>query len=280
MLKRKWRLAVVATGSILIAAGCSMPGDDGGDAAKSETAPAAEQAPADEGAGAGDDAGAEGSAGGDGTDAQSKGPNLDDIPDPVAEVNGSKVTKDEFVSVFEGQFQQMSMQAQSSGQPVDEEKLKEQSIEGLVGAELLEQEAEKRGLKASDKEIDASLAEFAKTNQVSTDEFVAKMGEQGMDRAAVMDQIEKQLIVEKLIDDEYGEFTPSDKEVQAAYDQVSQQQSMMGGAQGGQTGGQQLPPLEQVRPQVEEQVKSEKQAQNMQSLSEKLRKDADVTVHL
>lgn len=271
MLKRKWRLAVVATGSVLIAAGCSMPGDggDGGDAAKSEPVAAAEQAPAGEAADA------------EGADAQSSGPNLDGIPDPVAEVNGSKVTKDEFVSVFKGQYQQMSMQAQTSGQPVDEEKLKQQSIEGLVGAELLEQEAEKRGIKASDKEVDASLAEFAKTNQVSPDEFVAKMGEQGMDRAAVMAQIKKQLIVEKLVDDEYGEFTPSDKEVQAAYDQVSQQQSMMGGQGGGAQGGaQQLPPLEQVRPQVEEQLKTEKQAKNMQTMSEKLRKDADVTVHL
>lgn len=263
MLKRKWQLVAVAAGSVLIAAGCTMPGDDGEDTAQAQPA-AAEQSTED------------GSASQDAQD-PAAGPNTDDIPDPVAEVNGTEISKDEFVSVFEGQYQQMSMQAQTSGQPVDEEQLKQQSIEGLVGTALLEQEAEKRGIKASDKEIDDSLAEFAETNQVSTDEFVAKMGEQGMDREAVMDQIEKQLRVEKLVTDEYGEFTPSDQEVQAAYDQVAQQQSMMGGAQGG---GQQLPPLEQVRPEVEEQLKSEKQAKDMQTLSEELREGADVTVHL
>src|SRR5699024_5175170 len=154
------------------------------------------------------------------------------------------ISKDEFVTVFEGQYQQMAMQAQMSGQPVDEEQLKQQSVEGLVGTELLEQEAADRGLEASESEIDAELEEFAETNQVSTEE--------------------------------YGEFTPSEEEVQSAYDQAGQQQSMMG-AQGG---GQELPPLEEVRGDVEEQLKSEKQAQDMQTLFEELREDADITVNL
>lgn len=276
MLKRKWRLVAVAAGSVLIAAGCTMPGDGGDETAQAQPAAAEQESETGPGSDAGGSAGDDAKTGEPAKDSAA-GPNTDDIPDPVAEVNGTEVSKKEFVSVFEGQYQQMSMQAQSSGQPVDEEKLKQQSIEGLVGTVLLDQEAEKRGLKASDKEMDESLAEFAKTNKVSTDEFVAKMGEQGMDREAVMDQIEKQIRVDKLIADEYGEYKPTDKEVQAAYDQVAQQQQQMGGAQGG---GQQLPPLEQVRPEVEEQIKSEKQAKDMQKMSEKLRKDADVTVHL
>lgn len=270
MLTRKLRLVAVAAGSVLIAAGCSVGGGD--DAAQPEPQAAEQQAPTGEAGPAGGD----GPAGADGS-GQAGGPNTDDIPAVVAEVNGTEITKDEFVSVFEGQYQQMSMQAQTSGQPVDEAKLKQQSLDGLVGTELLEQEATDRGLEVSDAERDASLEEFAANNQVSPDEFVAKMGEQGLDRAAVMDQIEKQRLVEKLITDEYGEFSPTEQEVQAAYDQVAQQQSMMGG---GQAGGQQLPPLEQVRPQVEEQLQSQKQAQDMQTLSDELRKDADVTVHL
>lgn len=263
MLARKARLAVAAAGAVLIVAGCSTAGD-GDEASGPESQAATEQTQGD-------------AADGDGAQAQSGAPNLDDIPDPVAEVNGTAISKNEFVSVFEGQYQQMSMQAQSTGQPVDEEQLKEQSLDGLVGVELLQQEAEKRGIEVTDQEIDESLAEFAETNQASTDEFIAKMGEQGLDRDDVLDQIEKQLRAEKLIADEFGEYSPTDDEIKAAYDQVAQQQAMMGG---GQAAGQQVPPLEQVRPQVEEQVKNEKQAQQMQTLSDSLREGAKVDVHL
>lgn len=260
MLVKKMRLAVAAAGAVLIVAGCGAAGGDEGSGGEPQAATEQTQSDAD-----GD--------GGDG--AQSGAPNLDDIPDPVAEVNGTAISKDEFVSVFEGQYQQMSMQAQATGQPVDEDQLKQQSLDGLVGVELLQQEAENRGIEVTDAEIDESLAEFAETNQVSTDEFVAQMGQQGLDREGVLDQIEKQLRAEKLITDEFGEFSATDEEIQAAYDQVAQQQMMMGGGEAAE-----LPPLEQVRSQVEEQLRSETQAQQMQTLSDSLREGAEITVNL
>lgn len=258
MLNRTWRAAVVAAGAALVAAACGIGGDD-------EAAQPPEQAEQSEVLA-------------DGQDAAADGPDLSDIPDPVAEVNGAEISRDEFVSVFENQYQQMSMQAQMSGQPVDEEQLKQLAADGLVGTELLLQEADDRGLEASDDEIQAELARFAETNQVSEDEFVEAMGEQGMDRDQVMDQIERQLIVEKLLIDEYGEFTATDAEVEAAYQEIADQQAAMGGM-GGQAGGG-LPPLEQVRDEVEEQLLAEQQAEAMETLSQELRADADVTMHL
>ncbi|MDZ4235897.1 MAG: SurA N-terminal domain-containing protein [Dietzia sp.] len=64
------------------------------------------------------------------------------------------MSKDEFVTVFEGQYQQMAMQAQMTGQPVDEDQLRSQTLEGLVGSELLRQEALERGLEVSDAELE------------------------------------------------------------------------------------------------------------------------------
>src|SRR5699024_9190011 len=46
-------------------------------------------------------------------------PDLDDVPDVVAEVNGEEVSKDEFAEVYEQQFQQQAMQAQMSGEGGD-----------------------------------------------------------------------------------------------------------------------------------------------------------------
>ncbi|MEV8222004.1 MULTISPECIES: SurA N-terminal domain-containing protein [Dietzia] len=263
MRTRTWRSAVAAAGLVLVVAGCGAGGDDdeGGAAQTQAAAEQSEQAaePGQE------------------SEQSADGPDTSDIPDPVAEVNGTEISRDEFLSVFENQYQQMSMQAQMSGQPVDEAQLKELTTDGLIGTELLTQEAGTRGIEVSDEEIQAELAVFAERNQVSTDEFVEAMGGQGLDRAAVLDQIDKQLRVQKLITDEYGVFEATDAEVQAAYEQVAQQQAMSGG---GAAGGGGLPPLEQVRGQVEEQVRAEKEAGAMEELSQKLRADADVTVHI
>lgn len=257
MRTRTWRAAVAAAGLALVVAGCGAGGDDDEGGATQPQA-AAEQS--EQAAGAGADG-----------DASAQGPDTSDIPDPVAEVNGTEISRDEFLSVFENQHQQMTMQAQMTGQPVDEAQLKQLTTDGLIGTELLTQEAEKRGIDVSDDEVQTELATFAERNQVSTDEFVEAMGGQGMDREAVLDQIDKQLRVQKLIAAEYGGFEATDAEIQKSYDQVRQQQEAAGGG---------VPPLAQVRDQVAEQVRAEKEAAAMEELSQKLRAGADVTVHL
>ena len=281
MSRRNWKSATVAVGAVLLVAGCGAGG--GGD---DDNAPAAGQQAAAEQAGPGSDSdpsagGPEGSEGAEKPGAEAEGPDLSDIPDPVAVVNGTEISRDEFVSVFEGQYQQMSMQAQMTGQPVDEEQLKKIASDGLVGTVLLEQEAVKRGLEVSDAEIDAELKKFAETNKVSPDEFVAAMGEQGLDRQGVLDQIAKQLRVDKLMVDEYGEPQITDQQVEKAYATIAEQQASAGGQPGaGMPGGGQVPPLEEVRDQVKEQLRAEAQAGNMETMSTKLREGADVKVHI
>src|SRR5699024_9037126 len=70
-------------------------------------------------------------------------PDLEGMPDIVADVNDGEVTKEDFEATYQQQFQQMAMQAQMSGQNMDEidqDELKEQTADGLVGQELLMQE--------------------------------------------------------------------------------------------------------------------------------------------
>ena len=246
------KLAAVVTAAALVAAACT-PGD--GDPA-AQDGPPSSASQAQEPAAAPD----------------SDVPDTADIPDPVAEVNGTPIAKSAFVNVLRGQQQQ----AQLAGATVDQDDLREQALEGLVGVELLRQEATARGIDVTDAEVDEALAGFAAANQVSTDEFVTTMGEQGMDRDGVLEQIRTQLAVEKLVADEYGEVQPGEDEVRAAYDRVAAQQA----AAGAQGGSAQVPPFEQVRDQVEAQVRAEKEAGYMQEFSEKLRGDARVDVHL
>jgi len=204
-------------------------------------------------------------------------PDLSGIPEVVAEVNGEEVTKDEFVSTYEAQFQQASMQAQmGGGEPPDEEKLKKQTADGLVDTELLRQEAEDRGISVSDKQVDQKLTELAKQNQLgSAKAFLQALEKQGTSEEQAREQVETQVLVEGLVADEAGDVEPSEQELRKLYQQVKQQQ-----AQSGQKGGQKVPPFAKVKPQLEEQALAQKQGQIAQKLVDGLREDADITVNL
>src|SRR5699024_1110690 len=56
-------------------------------------------------------------------------PDLDDIPDVVATVDGEDVTKDDFEMVYTQQFQLQAMYAQMSGEEIDEDELKDQVLD-------------------------------------------------------------------------------------------------------------------------------------------------------
>ena len=58
---------------------------------------------------------------------------VSDVPDVVATVNGEEITREEFVPVYETQFQQLAMQQQATGEEVDQASLKQQTAEQLVG---------------------------------------------------------------------------------------------------------------------------------------------------
>ncbi len=204
-------------------------------------------------------------------------PDLKDIPDVVAEVNGQEIPKNEFVEAYKGQFQQLAMQSQSSGQPLDQDQLKKQTVESMIGRELLVQEADNRDFVASEKDVNGTLNELAKQNGLkSADEFMAAHKKQGMNEEEVRSELETQVKVDQLIADEAGNTRPTEKEVRQLYDQLSAQQQS--GGDGGQ--GSKIPPFDQVRPQLEEQVKAQKEAKAAETLVTGFRKDADVTVNL
>lgn len=254
MRKNKWLLGVTLPISMVALAACSGTDEK---PATEETSAAAEKSP---------DAAAQGAK-----------PNTDDIPEIVAKVNGDTITKADFVPLYETQYQQMQLQAQQSGQPVDEKQLKKQTAENLVSTKVLTQEADKRNIAVTDKDVEKALSESAKSSQMSTEDFLSAMKKQGMDEAKVNSELKSQLKIEQLVDDEYGEFKASDEEIGQAYEQAKMQQEQMG-QQGGQPA--QVPELEEMRPQLEEQVKSQKANEATQEYAGKLRKKADVTINL
>ncbi len=248
-------LGLVTAAAMLTLSACGGGDSDSADAGKDASSSAS---PSD---------GADASAGAE--------PDLEGIPDVVAEVNGEEVTKEEFTPIYEAAFQQAAMQAQMSGEAPDEEALKKQTVDDLVDTELLVQEADARGLSVSDEDIDAELSDLAQQNQMgSAEELLAAVEKQGVTEEQARSQVETQVLVEQLVADEDGSAEPTEKELRAIYAQAKQQQ-----AQSGQT-GQKIPPFAEVRDQIEEQARSQQVGEVAQALVDGLRKDADITVNL
>lgn len=276
---RTMGMAIGATGFALTVAACGGSGD-------SEAAPEGQGSPAAE---QGQDPAAEGGAAEGGAPGGEQGaqpePDLEDVPDVVADVNGTEITKDEFSGVYESQFQQMAMQSQASGQEVDQDQLKSDTLDSLIGVELLEQEADDRGIEVSDSQVDEALTETAEQNQMGADEFLAAMEQQGMPEDEVRSQVASQETVGQLVEDENGGFEASEDELKEAYEQAKSQQEQMPqqpqqGQQGGAPQQQEMPPFEDMKPQLEQQVTQQKEAKATDELATELREDADVTVNL
>ncbi|ANU20440.1 peptidylprolyl isomerase [Planococcus plakortidis] len=201
-------------------------------------------------------------------------PDLEGVPEVVAEVNGEEVSKEEFETAYTGQFQQAAMQAQMSGQEIDQDQLKNQLAESMVGQKLLVQEAENQELTASNEEVDETLEQLAQQNGLeSKDEFLTALSEQGMAEDEVMSQVETQVKVDQLIAEAAGDTKPSNEELKAAYEQVKAQQEQMGSEE-------ELPAFDELKPELEEQVKMQKENEATQTLVAELREKGDVTINL
>ena len=209
---------------------------------------------------------------------QAQEPDLEGVPDVVAEVNGEEVTKDEFAAAYSAQLQQATVQAQASGQQPDADAVKKQTADILVDTELLTQEAESRDIVVSDQDVDDELAALAKQNQLaSADELLAALEKQGTTEDQARSPVETQVLVEQLVADETGPVEPTEKDLRTIYQQAKQQQAQMG-QQGGQQ--QKLPPYDKVKPQLEEQAKTDQIGKVAQAMIKDLRKDADITINL
>ncbi|MPV36364.1 SurA N-terminal domain-containing protein [Georgenia subflava] len=222
--------------------------------------------------------GAAGQAPGAGEQPEMPEPDLAGIPEVVAEVNGEQIGKEDFVAAYEGQFQQMAMQAQMAGEDLDQDQLKKQTAENLVGTELLVQEADRRELTATQEQMDSTLDELAQQNGLgSAEEFLNALGEQGMPEDEVRAQLEMQVKLDQLVAEEAGDTAPTEDELRALYDQMVGQQEQLA-PEGGE--GAETPPFEEMRPQLEQQLRSQKEGEAAQALVGELREGADVTIHV
>lgn len=256
---KKWLSSLTIIGSLMLLTACNgdeEAAEDTGSAEESE----APQSKGEEGAAA--------------EQPEMPEPDLEGVPDVVAEVNDTKIEKAEFEEAYNMQFQQMAMMSQMSGEEVNQDDLKKQVADGLVSQELLIQEADNRELEVTEEDTNGVLDSLVEQNGMeSQDDLFAAFEEQGMPKDEVMTQVDMQVKVDKLIAEEAGDIEPSKEEMQEIYDaQVAQMEQM--------ETEEEPPSFEELEPQLKEQVVMQKEGEAAQALVADLKESADVTMHL
>lgn len=264
------RLSALALAGALVLGACSDASTDDGSASTA----AVDSSDAT----AGDDASATTGPGTDGGDQAAATLDTDDLPDPVAEVNGEQISKDDFLTAFETQREGARQQAEMGGMPVDETALRDEVVELLVDTELLDQESERLGLTATEEEVDAELETLvAQSGAPSSEDLLDVLSEQGFDEAQVREELERIVLIDKLVAERGGVEQPEEQELKDYYEELTGQSADDDQVTGDPAAA---PAYDQVRDMLADQLTQEREIASLTSLLEELRQDADITTHI
>lgn len=179
----------------------------------------------------------------------------------IATVNGEEITQND-LSFELNQIKQSNPQAGET----DSEKLKQSVLSSIINQTLLLQEAQKQGISASDKKVNESYQQIVKSFQDQSS-FEKVLEKRNLTKADLKENIRDQQVIQEYIKNNINaeQVTVTDKEIQERYNQLksgTQQQN--------------IPSLDEVKNQIKQQLKNEKQNLMTQKLIDNLKKSADI----
>ncbi len=182
---------------------------------------------------------------------------------PVAKVNGEMIAKSEFNSEVE-QFAKISrLQGADYSSEQALASFREQALETLINTELLRQAALEKGVDASKEDVDAKINEIK--DEVGGEEaLVVTMAEFGVTEKSLRRDIENGILIQKLV--------IGVDEIEVTEDEVNVFYAQTGGVEAG------VPPLEDVREQVVQQIRYEKEQQKIGIYIKDLREQAEIEI--
>ncbi|WP_421384827.1 SurA N-terminal domain-containing protein [Bacillus salacetis] len=172
---------------------------------------------------------------------------------------------------------QTQMQYQQMGQdPTSEElapKLKESTIDSLIGQTLLLQEAEKHGYKASDEEIQKEI-DTLKANYEDEEQFEEILKSNGLTMDELKSEVANNIKYTAYIDNELEVEEVKDEDVKAYYDQYAEQSS------GSEDTEAQMPEFDEVKDQIRQQLERQKTQEVLAAEVEKLKENASIEIKI
>ena len=193
--------------------------------------------------------------------------NLVELPDVVARVNGEEVSRAE-LELLEAQIavgQQIELTALDSASP---QQLQAQAIETLVSNALIRQAAQASGAVASEADVDAQITTI-KGQFADEAQYQAALSAEGITESVLRSQIATDIAVGAYLEQtvDFDSVVVSQEEINAVYQQEAAVTA-------------ELPPLAEVRDQIEAFISQQKQRELVAALVQELRADAEVQILL
>ncbi|MCD5382087.1 MAG: SurA N-terminal domain-containing protein [Candidatus Pacebacteria bacterium] len=185
----------------------------------------------------------------------------------VATINGAKVTHGEYQTSILEITQNATAQGADVSDPLVQQQIAEQALTALVNTELLVQKAHAEGHTATPEQVDIEYANLAE--QVGgTEVLMQKLEELNLTDADLRENIAEQVVITAYLDTAVSAeaLAVTDEDIATFYTSIA--------ANGD------APPLEEIRPFLEEQLIAGKQQEFVTELIDTLRAEADVEITL
>lgn len=182
----------------------------------------------------------------------------------VATVNGVKISRLDFDSTLRQLTANTTQRGMDVTDPAIQSDLRDQAVESLVNTEVLRQSAVAAGEAVLPEDVEARYEEI-ETSIGGAEALAARMSELLVTKEMLLRDIENDLLIQAYLDKsvDRSKVSVSEDEIKALYEQVA-------------ASGSELPPLEEIRDQVESQIRFNKEQTVVAEYVDKLRKDAAV----
>ena len=184
----------------------------------------------------------------------------------IATVNGEDIVGGDLATSVNQIMATAQLQGIDTTDPNVMAEIQDQAVEMLINTELLEQEADERGIVVTDADvtgrIDALIDEIG-----SQEALEERMMALGIDNDDLQRDVKSELMIQKLLDSIFAAdpVSVSEEEIESLY-------------QGSTGGGEGAPAIEEVRPQLEAQLRASKEQQVVDEFISSLREGAEIEV--
>jgi len=188
-----------------------------------------------------------------------------EISDTVARVNGEEITRTELEN-SEAQIAAQQGVDVTSLNAANREQLRVQALDTLIANTLIQQAVANSGLTATEADIDAQI-ETIKGQFQDDAQFQEALLGQGLSEADLREQVRREVVTQAYLAQtlDFTSITVSDEEVNALYEQEA-------------AAVEDVPPLEDVRDQIESFVIQQKQQELLAAHIQELRLAADIEI--
>lgn len=181
--------------------------------------------------------------------------NSERTEDAVAKVNGEEINSAEIVAAQEMISQQ--------GEEISEEN----ALEQVINQKIISQEVENEGYSITTEEAEATIGEQLSAQGMGLEEYKQQVEQEGVSYEEQLQRIKEELAVQKYLSDNIDEeaIAVTEEESEQFYERYQDQETE-----------EEIPPYEEIKPQITARLEQQKQQEAINSLIQELRQDADI----